>query len=82
MEWLVPSKGSALDDLLGRTVKPLGAHLAAAVEPPTTDGGLGVGNTQVPGNPGATSGPRASHRILPPAALICLKNAIELEYNQ
>ena len=69
----VPSKGSALDDLLVRTEKPSGAHLAVAAAAPgwAVDGPHPARDSAVSVVP-----------ILPPSALICLKNAIELEYNQ
>ena len=70
----VPSKGSTLDQLLGRTEKPSGSGLAAA--------------GQEWSDRGAERSPKLNvlrdeaSPILPPSAVICLKNGIELEFNQ
>lgn len=68
----VPSKGSALDELLVQTKKPSRAHLATAAALGGTVDGLHPAQ-----DPAVSIAP-----ILPPSMLICLKNAIELEYNQ
>ena len=75
---LVPSKGSALEELLGRAEKPSGTHLAAAADQPS-DGkhGRDCGTHAI-----AESAGPSSHGTLPPSVIICIKNAIELEYNQ
>ena len=69
----VPSKGLALDDLLVQTKKPSRAHLAVAVAAP----GWAVDGPHLARDSAVSVVP-----ILPPSTLICLKNAIELEYNQ
>ena len=76
---LVPSKGSALDELLARTVRPSGEHLSAAVPP---DAGSDQGqDLHAAGIPAPITSPQQSP-ILSPSAILCLKTGIELEYTQ
>ena len=78
MDTRVPSKGSALQELLARTVKPSVARLTAAVDAPS--GESSNRGTRRAGDPGSSV--VQSSPILPPSAIICLKNGIELEFNQ